>query len=69
MRPRQPVMDPRQRQADQIGQKYENRGHLQDIIGDKLRKKAKTLTRILMNNPNGLTGAGREEKINRLKNK
>jgi len=66
---RQPVMNPRQRQAEQIYGEYENRGTRLDFVGDKLRKKGKTSTRIILNNPNGLTGLHREEKITRIRDK
>lgn len=69
MKPPQPPLKPRQRTARK-NWNMENRGiQTHDYYGDKLRKKKTTVTRILLCNPNGLTGSGRHSKMEILKQK
>ena len=62
-------MNPCQRQAEQKLEISRKQGTRQDYFGDKLRKKSKSSTRIILNNPNGLTGIKRKEKISLLQDK
>jgi exonuclease III len=70
MIPLQPPLDAHQRLAGKTAKRQiEQRMQLQDHFGDKLRKKGNSTMRILMCNPNGLTGIGRSHKMERIKNK
>jgi exonuclease III len=66
----EPSLDARQREAQtNSNHKTEQQGQHQDHFGHKIRKKKANTMRILMCNPNGLTGTGRPSKINRIKYK
>jgi len=70
MKPHEPPLDARQGEAQKISNnKIEQELQSQDHSGHKIRKKKANVMRILMCNPNGLTGIGRSSKINRIKYK
>lgn len=68
MTPSQPLLYARQERARiNTNMKNELHSHDQDHFGHKLRKKKHHITRILVCNPNGLTGPQRTQKIEQIK--
>lgn len=69
MNPSQPPLVPRQGQARENRITNHRGTQCQDYYGDKIRKKQSSVTRLLLCNPNGLTGIGRNSKMELLKKK
>jgi hypothetical protein len=70
MIPLQPPLETRQGMAEENSElQIGLQSQCQDYVGHKLRKKTKSTMRLLMCNPNGLTGPGQFNKLERLKHK